>query len=145
MRTELNANDTMVVATTDATWNCQYGPQGGKIRLTSSPISTWMMLTRMWKNGTASIIIEPLPPGKMLPPSEKMSWETTQLPRSACPAITGLASMDVRHEEHGHSKGTEIREGWIRGETDRISTSERISQQCHSQDHAVADAVQHIE
>jgi len=38
-----------------------------------------MILTRIWKNGTASIIIDPFPPGKILPPREKMSWETIHL------------------------------------------------------------------
>jgi hypothetical protein len=40
-----------------------------------------MMLTRMWKKGTASIIIEPFPPGKILPPREKMSCDTIHLVR----------------------------------------------------------------
>jgi hypothetical protein len=38
-----------------------------------------MILTRMWKKGTASIIIDPFPPGKILPPREKISWDTMHL------------------------------------------------------------------
>jgi len=33
-----------------------------RVGLTSSPTVSSMMLTRMWKNGTASIIMEPFPP-----------------------------------------------------------------------------------
>jgi hypothetical protein len=40
-----------------------------------------MILTRIWKNGTASIIIDPFPPGNILPPREKMSWDTMHLGR----------------------------------------------------------------
>ena len=32
-----------------------------------------------WKKGTLSIIMLPLPPLKMLPPSEYVSWLTMQL------------------------------------------------------------------
>jgi hypothetical protein len=38
-----------------------------------------MMLTRIWKKGTASIIIEPFPPGKILPPNEKTNCDMMQL------------------------------------------------------------------
>jgi len=75
---ELKANATMVVEMIAWSYESVY-VQDGFFKLTSSPISDWIMLTRMWKNGTASIIIEPFPPGKILPPREKMSWETIHL------------------------------------------------------------------
>lgn len=72
VRIELNANATMVVETMAALYRTSSAcrvPGVGK-RLTSSPTSAWMIWTKMWKNGTASIIIEPFPPGKILPPRE---------------------------------------------------------------------------
>lgn len=67
---ELKANDTMVVATIASAWGSAM-PQG--CRLTSSPISEMMSWQMMWKKGTASIIILPLPALKILPPRENTS------------------------------------------------------------------------
>jgi Na+/glutamate symporter len=75
-----NAKAIMVVEMIAASYAASVGCSDAHGRsLTSSPTSVAMMLTRMWKNGTASIIIEPLPPGKILPPRENTSCETIQL------------------------------------------------------------------
>lgn len=49
------------------------------VALTSSPISLSIVLIRMWKKGTASIIMLPFPPGKMEPPRVKTSCDTIHL------------------------------------------------------------------
>lgn len=104
-----------------------------------------MILTRIWKKGTHSIIIEPFPPGKMDPPKEKTSCDMIQLDRSAHSAYRSDC-IDSRYEEHGYTQGSEAvecRVGWEPARDNQPLPKDTLKQHLH--DHTIADTIEHIE
>lgn len=123
VRIELKAKETMVVAMILAGYNistctlahpeycCNASSSGHSgYPLTSSPISLSMMFTRIWKNGTASIIIDPLPPGKMDPPRVKISCEMMHLEDQSESVVSAPEGRYLRHKEHGYTERAKVEE-----------------------------------